>query len=222
MYKLFSLITLFFSISVNAEQIRSIDIYVLPYYEAQNGKAIMVNIDPNFDHLLLENTTEGYKKVVEIVKNSSGGIHPVLLFALSARAYDLGFRDEAVFWFYVARQRLLVLNHVAELPRMLMAEYNGFNQLVKGHVLAYAFCDMDKQEKILAEAYKWTRDNPYLALLHEDVPSKFSDRQKGLEDAQKMLDKRQQEQKTVFSDPAMIAKIKKSREEMNADKLFCW
>lgn len=62
MYKLFSLIALFFSISENAERVRSIDIYVLPYYEAQNGKAIMVNIDPNFDHLLLENTAQGYKR----------------------------------------------------------------------------------------------------------------------------------------------------------------
>ncbi|MDO4697715.1 MAG: hypothetical protein Q4A60_03440 [Pasteurellaceae bacterium] len=202
--------------------IKSIDIYVLPYYSAQNGKAELVNVHPEIDPLLLKNTVDDYKQAVEIVKKEASYITPVTLLALAARAYDLGLRDEAVFWFYVGRKRLLVLDHVAALPTMLMAEFSGFVQLTRVPILAYAFCDTQKQEQILSDAYEWTKKHPYFMLLDPNVPSKFQDRQEGLKDAQKMLDKRQQEQKTAFSDPKMKEKIKQSRKENDLDSQFCW
>ena len=39
----------------------------------------------------------------------------VTLFVLSARAYDLGFRDDAVFWFYNAKNRAILLRGVINL-----------------------------------------------------------------------------------------------------------
>ncbi|WP_424405131.1 hypothetical protein [Pasteurella sp. PK-2025] len=224
MRKLLTLV-IFYILSLSASAtapVKSIDIYVLPYYSAQNGKAELVNVYSRIDPLLLENTVDGYQKAVKIVQTKASYVSPMTLLALAARAYDLGFRDEAVFWFYVGQQRLLVVDHVADLSKMQMAEYVGFVQLTKTPILAYAFCDMKKQDDIADKAYEWTKNNPYLALLDNRIASKFKNRQEGLEDAQKMLDKREKEQKTLFNDPKTQAQIKQSRKENNVDAMYCW
>lgn len=202
--------------------IKSIDIYIMPYYSAENGKATLVNVYSEINDLLLQNTVETYRKAVEIVNNDTNYLTPMTLLALSARAYDLGFRDEAVFWFYVGRQRLLIVDHVASLSKMQMAEYIGFVELLKPAVLGYAFCDFKKQEKLLTKAYEWTKNNPYQTLLNEKIPSKFQNRFEGLADAQKMLEKRHKEQKELFNDSKTQAQIKKSRKENNLDEQYCW
>ena len=86
------------------EKVKSIDIYVTPYYSANAGKAEHVKVYDKIDGLLKSGTLEDFKSAEKIVQDAPQMVTPMTLFVLSARAYDLGLRDDAVFWFYNAKK----------------------------------------------------------------------------------------------------------------------
>ena len=69
------------------------------------------------------------------------------MFALSARAYDFGLRDEAVKWFYRGQNRLITALYVLDLDKLTVSNNTAFGQLVGQHVNPYAFCDLNKQHQ---------------------------------------------------------------------------
>ena len=71
------------------------DVYIKPYYSAENGKAENVFVHKEIDPMLRENTIKGYESAVKFVEENPARISPMTMFTLAARAYDFGLRDEA-------------------------------------------------------------------------------------------------------------------------------
>lgn len=84
-------------------------------------------------------------------------VSPMTMFALSARAYDFGLRDEAVKWFYRGQNRLITALYVLDLDKLTVSNNTAFGQLVGQHVNPYAFCDLTKQHKAAQDAIDWAK-----------------------------------------------------------------
>ncbi|HEX6034279.1 MAG TPA: hypothetical protein VFY83_07575 [Anaerolineales bacterium] len=91
---------------------------------------------------------------------------PEQMFVLAIRLYDLGEKDDSVYWFYEAQFRAklfltsLDAHHRAEISELtagLLASYDAFTQLAGEHINGYAGCDVDNWVRI-AKTVK--DDNP--------------------------------------------------------------
>ncbi|WP_373778071.1 hypothetical protein [Glaesserella sp.] len=206
----------------DAAPVKSIDIYVAPYYSAANGVPEYVQVYTKIDALLMKNTRESFQQAVNIVEADPAFVTPMTMYALAARAYDLGLRDEAVFWYYVGQSRLSMVDHVLDLSKMSMAEYAGFDRLVGAVVNPYAFCRIEKQRELQLKAVNWVKSHPYQALFEASIPSKQQDRQKALADAINNLDKSLADTKAYFDVAKNRAEFELQRQENKVDQRFCW
>ncbi|OOF37496.1 hypothetical protein [Rodentibacter heidelbergensis] len=202
--------------------VKSIDIYVKPYYSAEKGKAQNVFVHKQLDALLRENSLKGYQSAVKFVEENSARISPITLFTLSARAYDFGLRDEAVKWFYRGQNRLITALYVLDLPKASVAENTGFSQIVGQFINPYAFCDLNKQRQLAEDAINWTIAHPYEIVLLKALPSKFQDRHSALKEAEAKLKVRLKEQEAFFADPQNKEKWQQERLENHVNERFCW
>jgi hypothetical protein len=87
------------------------------------------------------------------------------LMVLAIRLYDVGLRDDAVFWFYVAKNRYLTLEDVVDVSMPGLASVNAamknFAGQVGPYINGYAFCDPGKQHDTMLKAIAWVEKNPY-------------------------------------------------------------
>lgn len=208
--------------SIGKEPVKSIDIYVAPYYSAENGKANNIFVHEKIDPMLRENTVKGYQSAVKFVEENPARISPMTMFTLAARAYDLGLRDESVKWFYRGQDRLITALYVLDLPKQTAAENTGFAQLIGQFVNPYAFCDMQKQRKAAEDAVKWTIAHPYEVVFIPTLPSKFADRKAALKEAEGKLFARLKEQDEFFANPEKKANWQKERTQNLVNERFCW
>ncbi|OOF59367.1 hypothetical protein [Rodentibacter myodis] len=208
--------------AISKEPIKSIDIYVKPYYSAQKGKADNVFVHPKIDPMLRANTLEDYQSAVKFVEENPARISPITMFTLAARAYDFGLRDEAVNWYYRGQNRLITTLYVLGLPTQTVAENTGFSQLVGQFINPYAFCDLKKQRKAAEEAISWTISHPYEVLFITAFPSKFQDRTAALKEAEVKLKARLKAQDDFFANPQNKEKWQKERSENFVNQRFCW
>lgn len=203
-------------------KIETIDIQVIPYYSAYKGKVERISVHKELDPLLATGSRRDHQLAVKWVEENPQYITPMTMLVLAARSYDFGQRDEAVKWFYRAQNRLITTLYVLDLPKMNVAEYTGFARLIGDFITPYAFCDFAKQRNAAADAIKWTKANPYQALLLAEMPSKYQDRKKALSGAEAILDKRLAEQDTYFSNPQNKQNFIQKRQEKQTDRRFCW
>ncbi|WP_143530921.1 hypothetical protein [Rodentibacter genomosp. 2] len=208
--------------TVTKEPVKSIDIYVKPYYSSEKGKARNVFVHKQLDPMLRENTLNGYQSAVKFVQENPARISPMTMFTLAARAYDFGLRDEAVKWFYRGQNRLITALYVLDLPKATVAENTGFSQVVGQFVNPYAFCDLNKQRKTAEEAVNWVISHPYETVFMKELSSKFQDRKVALKEAEEKLKLRLKAQDEFFADPQNKAKWQKERSENHINERFCW
>lgn len=208
--------------TISKTPVKTIDIYVKPYYSAENGKAENVFVHKQIDPFLRENTLTGYQSAVKFVEENPARISPMTLFTLAARAYDFGRRDDAVMWFYRGQNRLITALSVLDLPAPTVQDNTGFSHIVGQYINPYAFCDLTKQRKAAEEAIKWTIAHPYEVIFIENLPAKQADRRQALKAAEAGLTARLNEQLTFFNDPAKKAQWEKERRENYVNERFCW
>ena len=208
--------------SISKEPVKTVDVYIKPYYSAENGKAENVFVHKEIDPMLRENTIKGYKSAVKFVEENPARISPMTMFTLAARAYDFGLRDEAVTWFYRGQNRLITALYVLNLPKRTVEDNTGFSQVIGQYVNSYAFCDFAKQRKTAEEAVKWTISHPYEVIFLPALLSKFTDRQKALKEAEATLFQRLKDQDAYFANPQNKEKWQKERSENFVNERFCW
>ena len=76
-------------------------------------------------------------------------VTPMTMMVLAIRLYDVGLRDDAVFWFYVAKDRYIVLSEVLNVktPQLAQADDAVRNFATLAAVInGYAFCDLARQK----------------------------------------------------------------------------
>jgi len=99
-----------------AEPVRHIGIYVEPYYAAARnpGDPPQVAVGASVNGPLSSTQREDIVAVRDRIKTEPKLITPMTMMVLAIRLYDVGLRDDAVFWFYAAKDRYLTLDEVVD------------------------------------------------------------------------------------------------------------
>jgi len=215
-----------FSVSMAqaAEPVRQIGIYVQPYYEAarEPGGTPRVAVGRSFDGLA-SNSREDIVAIRDSIIRDPKRLTPMTMMVLAIRLYDVGLRDDSVFWFYAAKDRYLTLVDVATggLAQVEQA-VRDFATLAGPFINGYAFCDVANQQAIRAKALDWVEKNPYEAMFMEPLPAKSSNRRQALVKAHALIRDNAAKERAYLQDPANVAKLRADRAANGADDKYCW
>jgi hypothetical protein len=212
-----------------AEPVRGIGIQVQPYYEAARtpGGTPRVAVGASFEALASSRRADIVTLRDRIVADP-GLITPMTLMVLAIRLYDVGLRDDAVFWFYAAKDRYLTLDAVVDVRAGGLAQVEdavrSFSTLAGPFINGYAFCDVASQQAIRARALDWVESNPYQAIFMDRLPSKAGakDRKAALRDAVAAVRASAAKESAYLGDRKNIAQLKADRARSQMDAKFCW
>jgi hypothetical protein len=216
------------AVAATPEPVRRIPVFVPPYYAAARTpeERPKVEVGRRFDHALASTERGEIAAARDAVEASPGTVTPMTLMVLAIRLYDVGLRDDAVFWFYVARARYITLEVVADMksPQLVQVEdaTRNFAILAGPTINGYAFCDISRQQEIRAKAMQWVIDNPYKALFLPQVPARPGDREANLKKAVVEITAAAAKEREYLAKPANVADLKAKRKENDADRKFCW
>jgi len=209
-----------------AEPVRRIEIYVQPYYVASQkpGQPPQhVAVGRTYDGLLASMKKEDILAARDRVEADPRTTTPMTMMVLAIRLYDVGLRDDALFWFYAAKDRYLTLVDVATggLAQVEQA-VRDFATLAGPFINGYAFCDVANQQAIRAKALDWVEKNPYEAMFMEPLPAKSSNRRQALVKAHALIRDNAAKERAYLQDPANVAKLRADRAANGADDKYCW
>jgi hypothetical protein len=182
---LFAFVTIIFaSTALNAAPPKidpsHIDVYVTPYY---NSKGPTINVGRFSSGLASEKEQVFLTTISEMKKNWDRLTFPEL-YVGAIRLYDLGYRKEAVYWFYSAQYRGRQFGVLLDQTKMgsigspgfeLFHAQNAFYQLVGAYINGYAFEDTDGLVKIVERVQREGRQIPDLQMAYPGVIFKSKD-----------------------------------------------
>ena len=211
-----------------SEPVRHVGIYVTPYYEAARdaGGTPKVAVARAWDALLASSRREDVARARDGIAKDNALLTPMTLMVLAIRLYDVGLRDDSVFWFYAAKNRYFTLEGVADVraPQLAQVEdaVRNFAALAGPVINGYAFCDIARQQKIAARALQWTIDNPYKALFLPQVPARPGDRAQNLEKTLASMKANVAKERDYLAQPGNLAQFRQQRKDNGADAKYCW
>ena len=211
-----------------SEPVRHVGIYVTPYYEAARdaGGTPKVAVARAWDALLASSRREDVARARDGIAKDNALLTPMTLMVLAIRLYDVGLRDDSVFWFYAAKNRYFTLEGVADVraPQLAQVEdaVRNFAALAGPVINGYAFCDIARQQKIAARALQWTIDNPYKTLFLPQVPARPGDRAQNLDRAIAAMRANVAKERDYLAKPENVARFRQQRTDNAADQRFCW
>jgi hypothetical protein len=144
-----------------------IDVYVTPYYDS---KGPVINVG-RFTSGLASNNEIDFLTTIAQMKKSWNQLTFPELYVGAIRLYDLGYRKEAIYWFYSAQYRGRQFGVLLDQAKMgtigspgfeLLHAQNAFYQLVGPYINGYAFGDIDALVKIVEKVQKEGRQMPDL------------------------------------------------------------
>jgi hypothetical protein len=154
-----------------------IDVYVTSYY---NSKGPEVKVGP-FSSGLASAKEADFLATIAAMKKDWDRLTFPELYVGAIRLYDLGYRKEAVYWFYSAQYRGRQFGLLLDQSKMgsigspgfeLFHAQNAFYQLVGPYINGYAFRDMDGLAKIVERVQKEGRHIPDLQAAYPGVTFK--------------------------------------------------
>jgi hypothetical protein len=217
-----------FQAAFAAEPVRRIEVYVQPYYEAARtpNASPRVSVGRAYDDLLASMKKEDILKARDMIEADSRVVTPMTMMVLAIRLYDLGLRDDAVFWFYAAKARYITLEDVIDVRMSgLIAPgeaVKSFAVLAGPVINGYAFCDRVKQHAANLKAIAWAEAHPYSVLLMTQLTGKQGDRAANLKKSiaeQKAFAERE---RARFDDPRFAEEFAATRRNNEAGEKFCW
>jgi hypothetical protein len=221
-----SLSLLFANTCFAQEQVKHIGVFVEPYYRAAEEAAgtPQVAVAQAFDARLRLNEPKKIKEVEAEIRANPGLITPMTLMVLSIRLYDMGFREDSVFWHYVAKDRMFTISRVVSTSGIsgAMIATRDFAATAGQVINGYAFCNPEAQRQLRKRAFEWVRDNPYQAIFFPQLASPFSDREAALNEAINALEDIVRKEAEFLADNSNIERLKKVRSENGAHAKYCW
>ncbi len=214
--------------SKKSEHVTEIDIDVRPYYEAARapGEHPTVAVGAKFNDLLSSNKQEDIVAVRDLISAEPQLITPMTLMVLSIRLYDVGLRDEAVFWYYVAKDRYITLSDVVEVRSPALAQVedavSSFFAFVGPVINSYAFCDISKQQGAQDKAIDWVEKNPYQAVFLDQLTAKPGDRRDNLKASVAVIRGNNKKAREYISNPKNLQQFNKDRSDNNVPAQYCW
>jgi hypothetical protein len=217
--------------SVNAfaaEPVRHIAIHVQPYYEAADSADTrpQVAIGASLSGLLGSTRREDILTARDKILADPKLITPMTMMVLAIRLYDVGLRDDAVFWFYVAKDRFITLSQVIDIEKSGLSQVEdavgSFATLAGPIINGYAFCDLARQKELRAKALAWVEQNPYRAIFMDRFTAKPGNRAENLKLAIRTARQNVEKEQVYFADPKHVADFYATRSRNEADVKFCW
>src|SRR5213080_239710 len=151
-----------------------IDVYVTPYY---NSKGPSVSVG-RFSSGLASAKEDEFLATITKMKRAWDQLTFPELYVAAIRLYDLGYRKEAVYWFYSAQYRGRQFGILLDQSKMgsigspgfeLLQAQNAFFQLVGPYINGYAFGDMDGLVKVVERVQQEGRRIPDLEAAYPGV-----------------------------------------------------
>jgi hypothetical protein len=211
-----------------ADPARHIGIYVEPFYRSAQapGGTPQVAVGSKYNALLASNKREDIVAARDAVLADPKLVTPMTMMVLAIRFYDVGLRDDSVFWFYVAKDRYIVMSEVLDTKSQLLAQADdavkSFATLAGPFINGYAFCDIARQKDQHAKAVEWVEQNPYEVMFMDRAPALPGDRAANLKRAVANAKERAAKERAYFDDPKNVESFKATRKQNGADEKFCW
>jgi hypothetical protein len=149
-------------------------IYVTPYYDSEGLK---INVG-KFSWALAATDGAAIRKTAAEMKAEWETLTAEAMFVLAIRLYDLGLKDEAVYWFYSAQYRAMlftrlldpaVVGSLGSPPFELKQAYGSFHQLAGEYINGYAFGDPEKLARTVAAVQTEGKKLPPLKTIYPGV-----------------------------------------------------
>src|SRR5438132_3959341 len=149
-------------------------INVTPYYDS-NGPKVSVG---EHSKKLANADAKSISQLSADLKKEKDKLRAEVMYVTAIRLYDLGQKDEAVYWFYTAQYRARVFTSILDQGKIgsigaeafeLKQAYNAFNQLAGGYINGYAFGELDKLEKTLTKVIEEGKSLPKYGELYPKV-----------------------------------------------------
>ena len=154
-----------------------IQVYITPYY---NSKGPVIEVGP-FSKGLSANGEAEFVATIAKMKQSWNSLQFPEMHVAAIRLYDLGFRNEATYWFYSAQYRGRLLASLVDREKMgsigapafeLVQAANAFQQLVGPYINGYAFGDVDRLVQIVERVQKENKTVPDVEKIYPKVTFK--------------------------------------------------
>lgn len=151
-----------------------IDAYVTPFYSSQ-GPVVRVG---RFSTGLAATDEKVVLATISKMRQDWDRLTFAELYVAAIRLYDLGYRQESIYWFYSAQYRGRQFGALLDRGQMgsigspgfeLLQAQNAFYQLVGPYINGYAFGDLDGLVKIVARVQEEGRKLPDLEAAYAGV-----------------------------------------------------
>lgn len=210
------------------EPVRMIPVFVRPYYAAGRSpeERPKVEVGRTFDHALASTVRAEIVEARDTIAADPRVVTPMTMMVLAIRLYDVGLRDDGLFWFYAARARFITLDDVVDTNVEALAPageaVKNFARLAGPYFNSYAFCDPAKQNAMLVKALDWVEQHPYDAVFMERLAAKPGDRKANLAQSIKRQRASADEERAKFNDPKFVKQFAAARKKNKAEAMFCW
>lgn len=211
-----------------AEPVKHIPVFVEPYYNAGRtpGEKPRVEVAKRLDALLASSKREDILAVADSIKADPATITPMTMMVLAVRLYDVGERDEAVFWFYAAKDRMMIISEVAvpksgQLAQALDATMS-FSRLAGPTINGYAFCELKNQQAIRARALDWVEANPYQVMFMPQLQARGENRDALAKAGMRLARDNAGKERAYFEDAKTREDYYATRKKNEADAKYCW
>ena len=154
-----------------------IEVYVIPYYNS-DGPVVEVG---GFSKGLAAKSEPEFVETILKMKQSWNALRFPEMYVAAIRLYDLGFRNESIYWFYSAQYRGRLLASLVDQEKMgsigapafeLVQAANAFQQLVGPYINGYAFGDIDRLLRIIERVQTENQTVPDLEKVYPGVTFK--------------------------------------------------
>lgn len=154
-----------------------IEVYITPYYDSK-GPSINVG---SFSQGLAAKKEAEFVSVISKMKQSWNDLRFPEMYVAAIRLYDLGFRNEATYWFYSAQYRSRLFSLLVDQERMgsmgapgfeLVQAGNAFQQLTGPYINGYAFCDTGHLAEVVGRVQKENRSVADFEKIYPEVAFK--------------------------------------------------
>jgi len=208
--------------------LRYVPMYVEPFYRSAatpDGRP-QVAVGKQYNDLLSSTKREDILAARDLIVAKPNLVTPMTLMVLAIRFYDVGLRDEAVFWFYAAKDRYIVMSEVLDVKTPQLAQADDAvrsSATLAGPVInGYAFCNLAKQKELHAKAVDWVESNPYEVMFMARAPALPGDRGENAKRAIANAKERAAKERAYFDDDKNVQAFYAARKRNEADAKFCW
>ena len=214
--------------TTKAEPVRQVLLNLSPYYVpgATFVATPKVHVDPAYDALLSSNNIADIRKARDAIAANPDLVAPETMMVLAIRLYDVGLRDDAVFWFYAGRDRGLTMDAVLDMRSLTLARraqlLGGFIDAIAPTMDGYALCDVARHQEREDLAIAWVAAHPYKLLGYTGLPARSEDRNAALVEAVTKLREMSAHNRELLSSPELQARLAEARRQSQADVRFCW